>query len=531
MTSNWTGLRSRFAALLLGLPLLGSCGTGLAPVHPPAREPAALTLLETSDLHGQTEPRKDPATQHPMGGLVALAAAIEHERQADPDGTLLLDAGDMLQGTTISNLSQGRAIVDFMNLMRFDVAAVGNHEFDWGVLVLRDRMRQARFPILLANMVEKQSGRAPPWAQPYAVVERRHVRIAVIGLITIDTPLVTLPERVKDYAFLPPAEVANRLIAELVPARADLAVLLCHIGAKPSAQGGEISGELVELAKAVHGAAAILGGHTHQAFTETIAGIPVVEPGDRGQYLGRVKLHVLLATGPAARPGQATVAVDGVEVLPVPSDGAPPEPAVTALIDRYEKETSAALDEVLGEAASPLERASRECPLGNLFADVMRAAAGADLAFQNPLGIRASLDAGPIRLRDVYNVMPFDNTLVVVSLTGAEVRALLEQATERAKFLHASGLRYAIDTARPPGSRVTFTSPFDEARTYRVAVNNFMAQGGDGLALLTKHTEAKDTGILLRDALADWIRAETRAGRKIEAKVEGRITQPAADVH
>jgi 2',3'-cyclic-nucleotide 2'-phosphodiesterase/3'-nucleotidase len=512
MTRRPAGLAT--GLLLAALAWVAGCRAVLEPRLAPA-EPVELTLLSINDLHGALEPVARDVQGRPLGGAAALAGLIAQERRANPQGTLLLDGGDFLEGSALSSLTEGRAVVDFLNHVGLDAAVVGNHEFDRGIDRLRARIRQASFPVLLANVVEKATGRAPPWATPYEVVERRGLRIAVIGLITRETPLVTLPDNVETLDFPDPAEVANRLIAELVPARADVVVLLCHIGGWQDAATGAIAGEIADLAAAVRGADAIVAGHTHELIAGEIGGVPVVEALDDGSHLGRIRLHV----DPATR----EVVGSEVRVLPVYAGVAPLDRRAAALVARHRREMAAALDEVVGEAAVELTAQYRECGMGNLVVDVVRERTGADLAFQNPGGVRASLAAGPIRYRDVFDVIPFDNTIVLVELTGAEVLTLLEQATDFAVFLHVSGLRYRIDGSRPPGSRVTVVPPLDAARTYRVAVNSFMAQGGDRLPLLAGRPEARDTGVLLRDALVDWIRKEDRAGRKIRAGVEGRV--------
>ncbi|HVR98660.1 MAG TPA: 5'-nucleotidase C-terminal domain-containing protein [Thermoanaerobaculia bacterium] len=499
------------SALLLAV-LVAACGPQYG-----SQPQVDLTLLSTNDFHGNLEPTGAKYRDRPVGGAAFLATLIERERQADPDGTLLLDGGDIVQGTALSNLTQGRATIDFYNFARYDAAAIGNHEFDWGVPVLVDRIEQAKFPLLAANIVEKSTGRAPPWAKPYQVFTKKGLRIAVIGLITPDTPNVTLPQNVEPYRFLDPAEVANRLIRELVPSRADLAVIVTHIGGEQK-EGEPVTGEIVELAEAVQGEAAIVGGHTHQAVAGDVGGVPIVEAGSNARFLGKIHLRV---------DRKSRRVLEGrAEILPVYNDELTADPEAEALIAGHAKAVEPRLAEVLGEAEVPLEAERRECPMGNFLSDLMRSTASADLAFQNPGGVRSPIDAGPIQYREVYRVMPFDNTIVVLEMTGAEVKQLLEQAADKVGFLHASGLRYAVDPNQPVGSRVTLRTPLEEARKYKVAVNNFMAQGGDGLTILANRPEARETGVVMREAMADFIRAETRAGRKISARVEGRVEMP-----
>ncbi|MCP4658521.1 MAG: hypothetical protein GY856_24170 [bacterium] len=480
--------------------------------------PATITLLATTDMHGALDSSPDPATERPLGGAAALAATIAEERRRNPLGTLLLDAGDSLQGTAFSALNQGRAMIGFMNTVAFDAAAIGDHEFDWGVPILRDRIAQAEFPFLAANLVERESGQAPAWARPYQILERQGIRIVVIGLITHDARYFTLPENVKDYEFLHPAEIANQFLAELVPEHADIAVLLCHIGGIQDPEDGAIVGEIAELARAVDGVAAIIAGGYHGIIAGEINDIPIVEAEASGRYLGRIRLVIDGKT--------REILEREAEVLPVSADAVTPDPGVVALLDDYHQSAERMLDEVIGEAEVDIGRTfdqAREHLLGNLLTDAVRDAVDADVAFQNPRGVRTSIAKGPIRYRDVFEVMPFDNTIVVLTLKGREIEELVQETAGADQYLFVSGLSYAGDYGKPAGSRIRILTPLEPDRPYRVAINSFMAQGGDAFVVQPHWDPPRDTGILLRDALLSWIKKETAAGRKIRAQVEGRI--------
>jgi 2',3'-cyclic-nucleotide 2'-phosphodiesterase/3'-nucleotidase len=487
--------------------------------EPRATGPVHLTILATTDLHGALEQVDiDRESRRPVGGVAALVAAIERERAANPAGTILLDAGDVYQGTALSNLTQGTAIVDVLDHARYDAVAVGNHEFDWGIQVMEARMAQSDFPWLIANVRERATGRPPPWARSHVVLERKGVRVAVIGLITENTPSVTLPSVVAPYEFLDGAECANALIQELLPHSADLAIVLCHVGAR-NGRDGLPEGDLVTLSQRIEGESAIVGGHTHQVVSALVGGVPLVEAGSSARNLARIDLEFSPAAG---------VVPLEPRVMTIFADEDVPDTVTAGLVAKRRAEVAPILDEVLGHAPAPIEAARAECGMGNLIADVMRAASEADLAFQNPGGVRAGLDAGEIRYGQVYRVMPFDNRIVCLELTGAEVLELLEQASAHDSFLHVSGMHYGIDFARPSGQRVVFASagggdPLDARRTYRVAVNDFMAQGGDSLPVITSRAGTVDTGVLIRDALAEHLRATSAAGLAIESRVEGRI--------
>lgn len=482
----------------------------------PKRAPVNLSILSIGDFHGAVEEStvKDPETGRILGGGAALEATLRKERQSNPGGSLVLDPGDIVQGTAVSNLTRGRASIDFYNSLGVDAAAVGNHEFDWGVANLEERMKQARFPFLAANVIEKATGRAPAWAKPYVIVERQGVRIALIGLATKTTPAETIPKHVEAYEFQDPVPVAKRLAAELVPAKADLAVLVCHFGIS---EGDAYGTELKEIAAAhIPGVAAAVGGHTHEPFTEMLDGLPIIQTVRSGLYLGRLDM----VFDPASR----KVSEARPALIPVYADAVTPDPAVLAKVEGYQKEVESILSEPIGEVAVDLDfDSNRECRFGNLLMDVIRETYKVDVALQNALGVRAPIAAGKVTYGDVYKALPFDNTTVLLSMTGAQIARLLKDSDAESRLLFVSGLRFTKHESRPAGERIEVGADLDPQRTYRVAVNNYMAQGGAGMASLLEIQGAEDTGVLLRDMLADYIRRQSREGAPVKAEIDGRI--------
>lgn len=497
--------------------------------------PIRLTILATADFHGTFAPTHHRRSGRSVGGAAFLAARIRSETARDPEGTLLLDAGDLLQGGAITNLTAGRAGVELANLLGVDAAAIGNHELDLPADALTARLGESRFPWLAANIVEDAAERPLEGTRPFVLLERRGLRIAVIGLTTPSTVETGVPGRIAPYRFDDPGEVARRLLRELLPKKADVAILLAHLGAYPRRESDGLTGELVELVDAlgelppeIRGSVAVVGGHTHQRVARELDGVPVLQPGASGRFLGRMVLEVARNKAEGER-----IVASELDVLPIFADKGEPDPATTALIARHEEAIAPILDEILGEAAGELDRVhGRESRLGNLLTDVIRETFDVELVFQNTLGIRRGIDAGPIRYGEVYDALPFDNTVVLLELSGAEVDALLEQVALRRRFLFVSGLRYILDLDAPEGERVEIVGGIedgiDPGRTYRVAVNDFLAEGGDGLTLLTKQGGYENTGRLLRDVLADAIRTETAAGRPVEAELDGRIRIAAA---
>jgi 5'-nucleotidase/UDP-sugar diphosphatase len=481
----------------------------------PRREPVHLSILGTGDFHGALDPSnlKDPKSGRVMGGAAVLAATIRQEKQSNAEGTLVLDAGDITQGTPVSNLTKGRTSIDFFNTLAVDAAVLGNHEFDWGIDNLKERLKQARFPLLAANIVEKKTGRAPAWAKPYQIIQRRGVRIAVIGLATKTTAAETIPKNVEAYEFQDPVPVAKRLVAQLVPSKADLAVLVCHFGLSEKDAYGT---ELKEIAAAhIPGVAAAVAGHTHEFHAEVLDGLPIVQPGRAGMFLGRIDLVFDPATRKVTEPQ--------VKLVPVFADAVTPDPVVAKNVERYHAEVDTTLKQEIGQVAVNLDQdAEHECRLGNLLMDAIRSTYKVDIALQNALGVRAPIAAGKVTYGDVYKALPFDNTVVLVRMTGAQIAQLLKDSDAESRLLYVSGLRFVKDASRPAGERITVVSDLDPQRTYSVAVNDYMAQGGAGMGSL-RGLAADNTGALLRDVLADHIRRQSQAGTPVTAEIDGRI--------
>jgi 2',3'-cyclic-nucleotide 2'-phosphodiesterase/3'-nucleotidase len=483
----------------------------------------AIRVLETTDFHGAIlGGTRERRSQRPTGGSAALAAAIARERAANPEGTVLLDGGDLFQGTMISNLQAGRPVVEQMNLLGYTAAAVGNHEFDWGVDTLVARVREMRFAALAANMVEKKSGKRPAWARSDTAVLRRGVRVGIVGLAYPGTPRVTLAQHVAHLRFGDDSTAAALVSQRLRKEGATLVLGVGHIPADTDSLR-RASGDLARLGR-VGTVNAWFGGHSHNVVDDRVEGRPILIAGSHGQYLVVADLVV----DPLRR---RVVESDG-RVLTVYADG-PMDSAWTARVARWNSSVEAVASQVVGENVTPLHRRRPESTIGDLICDAMRADVNADIAFQNPGGMRADLDAGPITRGDLYAVMPFDNTIVTLELSGAQVKLALEQSLRGDRVTQVSGLRYRIDASRPPLDRVVEVAlpdgtPLDPQKSYVVAVNNFMAGGGDQYDALGQGRNRNDTGRLIRDAMEAHVRALTARGRPLELRGDGRITSTRA---
>lgn len=462
-----------------------------------------ISLLSTNDYHGAlAEGPKDP-------GIAKLAAAVKTQKKMNPAGTLLLSAGDMMQGTADSNLVAGKSVIEAMNTMGFAAMELGNHEFDWGTAKLAERAKQANFPLLVANMYDKKTGKAAPFGKPYVIVNANGYKVAIIGVITPLTATNTLPAIVAPYEFRDPATVANALAKQLKDSKkADFVVVLGHIGAAQDATTKVITGEAADLANKAVGIDAIISGHSHTTISGMVNNIPIVQAGNNGRLLGRIDLYVNVASKKIVTAKPATVALSPAALVA--------DPAVLAIFDKYAKAIAPIKNEIIGKSAVTLTHNSKVenvTPLGQWATDVMRAKAGADIAFQNGGGLRRDLPAGDVTMGLMYEIMPFDNTIYTFNLLGSDVKKALEIGINSTTIGNGqfSGINVKFDSSKPAGSRVTEVklldgTVLDDTKYYKVATNDFQATGGDGYVMFKLGTEQYNTNIPIRDILVQAIK-------------------------
>ena len=337
--------------------------------------------------------------------------------------------------------------------------------------------------------------------------------VGIIGLTTPDTPFVTHPKNVVGLTLTDPIERAKSLASYLRP-QVDVIIALTHLGIDADR----------ELAAAVPEIDIIIGGHSHTQLEEpvVVGNTYIVQTGEHAKNLGYLKLT--LEDG-------NVVDVLG-KLVPVTAEVAD-HPAATEVVAKWGTELEEKLGQEVGATTVLLdgERANvrtKETNLGDLITDIMRDTVGADLAVNNGGGIRASINAGPITIGDIYTVLPFDNTLVKVEMLGRDLLAALEHSVrlypeQNGGFLQVSGLEFMFDPSREPGARVTDViiggNALEPDKTYTVATNDFVAAGGDGYTMFQSATVLVETGEMLRDAVASYVVEEGT----IAPQVEGRI--------
>jgi 5'-nucleotidase len=459
-----------------------------------------LRVLSINDFHGALDPRiYGWSNGKPVGGIAALKATMDSLAARCRCPVLRLDGGDEMQGTLASNLTLGRSSVEGMNRLGLHAAAVGNHEFDWGVPTLVSRMSEARYPWLIANVFDSVTRVRPAWAKPWAMVTAGPYRIAVIGYVTPTTKHIVMAKQVAGLVFRKGRGAIDDAVADAKAAHPDFTVIVAHEGAfcdslvcrgEIMGLAGEFDSTEVQL---------VVAGHTHTRIVTQARGIPIVSAQANGALVG---VADLMAT-PAGRAWR--VRVDTVFV-----DRVTPDSIAAAIVERDRPEVERQSKRVVAELADSLLTRGMEFPLGDLIADAQRAATGADFALMNRGGVRRELYPGPLTYGALFELQPFGNTLLRLTLTGQELRRVLERSLAGFRpDLFPSGLVIRYDPSRPAGARIVDLRRADgdsvvPGQHYTLGVSDFLAGGGNGYTIL-KDLAAEPAGTVDLDALIAWL--------------------------
>jgi 2',3'-cyclic-nucleotide 2'-phosphodiesterase/3'-nucleotidase len=462
-----------------------------------------LQIVSINDFHGAlTESGKNP-------GAAKLVTYIEKVRDLNPEGSILLSAGDMFQGSPDSNLLYGKTVVDVMNYAQFDAMTLGNHEFDWGIDVLKQRIQQSAFPYICANVIDKRTGKPADFAKPYSVLERKGVKIGIIGIATPETAYKTNPKMIENYTFADPVATVKKLIPVLKKQGVQIIIALTHLGSEMDSQRN-IHGDAAQLAQEVDGLNAVISGHSHQEVFGQVRGVPVVQAYYNGRAAGKIDITYNKRTKKVETAVASVTPLSYVDQLP--------DQQVKAIIDKGQKEIAPVKNIVVGHTLHALSHDRNEMaqtPLGQWVTDTLRQAADADIAFQNTGGLRTGIAPGDITMGNLYEVMPFDNTLFKVEMTGAQIMQVLEYGIGNKKIgmLQYSGIKVAYETLSPARIRIAAVSAADgtllqSEKKYKVVINDFMAAGGDGFTMFREGANLYDTGIPVRDIIAEALRKQ-----------------------
>ncbi len=498
-------------------------------IHPAAAlTEQRLTILHTSEHHGQALPieQRGKPTVAGMAGRAALIADIRRTT----DALLLVDSGDLLIGTPLSSFFRGEPDIKAMNLMGYQALAAGNHEFDFGLDHVRRLRELARFPILCSNITSRV---AELPCQPATIVSTGGLSVGLISLLGHKNFPDTFNRQVaKVIDFRDPVDTARSLARALKASQGvDLVVAVTH----------QDTDEDLRVLAQVPEVDVIVGGHTEgfdglrtAAATEPVEELanpgPVLVKTHRlGRTLGRLDL---LISKPPETGGRARVVRAKAQNLPV-TEAIAPEPAVQQLLEDYNRKLESQTATVIGRSLVTLEGdtgkvRTQETNLGNLLADLLRDEFGTDVALVNGGQIRDGIPAGPVDIKRVLRVLPFNSPTVTLTITGERLRQALENSvsqlpgSQAGRFLQVSGLSVLYDLSAKPGARVQEVTvggrPLEAARRYSVATDAFLADGGDGFTMFAAATDRIERQIPMRDLLLQALQAGP-----LRASLAGRI--------
>lgn len=552
----------RMLAIAAGV-VLGACGggstaapgrrIGAPPTHgAPHTADGAFTLsvVGTNDVHGAL-----PRLPIFAGFVNNLRAA----RAAQKGAVMLIDAGDMFQGTLESNLREGADMIAAYNLLGYSAAAIGNHEFDFGPVgpavtaqrpgedprgALLARAAEAKFPLLSANINEAATNTRVNWPHvpPSTVVTLMRegdlppIRVGIIGVTTESTPYTTMPANFVGLKMVAPALALMERARELRRDGVNLVIATMHIGSacKDTHDANDLSScesneELFSVLKALPpGTLDIaIAGHTHAAMAHRIAGVAVIESYSSARAFGRIDVRFnrqghmtalkIFEPKQMCAMGIGESPVSAAECQPGEYEGAPVvrDPAMQALVDDVMARTATARNASLHTTAKSVvwKAYVKESPLGNLFADLMKAAyPEADVALTNAGGLRANLPAGPLTYGALFEAMPFDNRFALLTLTGKHLKRLVRANVTRDGGIYSwAGLAARVE-CKNDQLAVSITingKPLDEKKTYTVVTSDYLASGGDGaIGRLKLGKEAtRHVDVLVRERMAELLKA------------------------
>jgi 5'-nucleotidase len=507
-----------------------------------------LHVLHINDFHSRIEAvnafdstcsAEDAAENKCFGGIARVATKVRELREsltAAGENVIFLDAGDQFQGSLMFTTYKGAVEAEFLEQIRPDAMALGNHEFDDGPEGLGNFLDKVSFPVISGNIDVSQSNVLAGRVQNHVVLEVGGEKIGIISALATDTPETASPG--PSVIFQDDIDSLKADVAALEAEGVTKIIALTHVGLNRD----------MEIAAAVPGIDAVVGGHSHTYLSATDpkragayptwvsqeagALVPVVQAYAYSKYLGHLEL-TFADDGTLIYAGGNTVLLDS---------SVTPDPAIEARVTELAGPIEALKSKVVAESAAAIEGSREvcrqmECQMGNLVADAMLDRVkdqGVTIAIANGGGLRSSIDAGPVTMGEVLTVLPFQNTLSTFTVTGADVVAALENGASQVedgagRFAQVSGLRYTFDPAQPAGSRVSEVmvrsgeawGPIDLGAEYNLVSNNYVRGGGDGFKMFVGAKNPYDFGPDLADVTAEYL----AANQPYTPYLDGRITR------
>jgi len=440
--------------------------------------PIHITLLHVNDVY-QLSPSGNPK----LGGLARLATLVKAAKKENPN-TLFVFSGDTISPSLESHVFRGKQMIDLWNQLGVSVAVLGNHEFDYGNDVLKQRLSESKFPWIAANVLDKKTGTPIEGISAYVIKDLAGIKLGFLGLLTVDTQDSSHPS--PNVRFADPVETTDKALPEIKKAGADLVIGLTHLSMSDDQRVARLHPMQIAL---------ILGGHEHTLLQSVAGGTPILKMDSDAAKMSQVDLYI--------DPQAHTLEHIDWKVIPVDSTVVE-DPDIAANVAHYEDQLTRSMGDIVGSTAVPLDAAqhkvrTQETVLGNFLADSLRKIGKTDIALLNSGGIRSNTQypAGQLTLKDVISWLPFENRVVRSSLTGRAIKAALENGVsgiqddnEPGSFPVVSGLKFTYDARSPIGQRVTQVSvndsPLQADKTYSLTTTDYLIQGKDGYVMLKR---------------------------------------------
>jgi 5'-nucleotidase len=496
-----------------------------------------IQILHTNDVHGRLLPFELGISDYnkDVGGIARRVTLIKTlQKQNNNSCFLILDAGDFAQGTIFFNLYNGIPDVEFMNKLHYDALTIGNHEFDKGSEVLAAMIDEAKFPFLAANLSFNEKSPLYKKTLPYTIIDCKGCTVGIIGLVTDEVRIISnIGEHTK---VLDPARSAQKYINE-IKNKTDLIIILSHLGYE---EDKKLSGK-------ISGANIIIGGHSHTTtYKPTIVkdlnnnDVIIVQAGEFGKNLGSLKVSV----------DNDRVSLIDFNLIPVDST-IKPDTEVNKTLDRLKLEYEKIATKIVGETKTFInlirdEVRTKETSGGNFFVDAIKYKfPEVDVVLQNGGAIRSDriLPPGKISLAEIIEIHPFENEVILFDLKGKDLKACLERSVSalpysQGGFLQVSGLVFTADVSNPPqvlsenylqikknGNRVVNVfvngSPLDPEKTYRIASNSYLLNGGDGFWPMKKGaTNIYNTGMSITQVVVDYLEKNSPVNPEVEDRIK-----------
>jgi 2',3'-cyclic-nucleotide 2'-phosphodiesterase (5'-nucleotidase family) len=498
-----TGLRRLLAALFV---------TTLAVLHAQQDEPgaprarAALTFLQINDVYSTT----------PIDGAGGLARVATIKRRLSADGrpVIMALAGDFLSPSVASSVFKGEQMVAALNAAGLDFATFGNHEFDFGIDVLAQRMAESTFQWVVSNVLDARTGKAIGNSVPYVIRDVGALKVGFIGLCLTSAQIA--PGVRGSFRFIDPMQAAAQYIPVLKRGGANAIVAITHL---TFAEDRALVARFPQIDL-------VIGGHEHYPIASVEQHALISKAGSDAKFVARIDVN----------PTPGGTVERFYELIPVTS-ATPDEPHTAQVVADYESRLSKELDTVVGTTSTPLDatevRLVQETALGNLIADAVRADVGADIGLANAGGARGSrvYPAGPLTRRTLLSIHPFGNVACKIAVSGRVLLDALNSGVSKlpasaGQFPQVSGLTMKVDVRGPPGNRVSDVrvngEPLDLNRTYTVGLPDFLQKGGDNYSMFVGQKVLVDaqSGDLVVTALEKYVTAK----RNVAPSIEGRVT-------